>query len=350
MKQLITGTAGLIGSHLGETLIAEGYDIVATYLNPTIDLAEIADTMALVRLDVTDFDAVTAVVAEHRPAVIYHLAAQSLPTVSWVDPWTTMQANVIGTVNVFEAIKKVKKLDADYDPMVVVACSSAEYGASLTPERVPITEDAPLMPMHPYGVSKVGQDLLTFQYWVNDRIRGIRARLFNCTGPRKQNDVVSDFGSAHRESASAWRHAEGRQSFDAARDHRRSRHGIGPAASRRTWSAWRGLQYLRRAGLLDPGGPGYVYRGCRQSRDLGSRSRVARVRPTKQSSSEARRSSGRRPVGRRRSRLPRRCAMSSNTRLADSPAERSRAARLLAATDQKSILRKISRAQDRRIR
>jgi GDP-4-dehydro-6-deoxy-D-mannose reductase len=55
--------------------------------------------------------------------------------------------------------------------------------------------DAPLLPLHPYGVSKVAQDLLTFQYWVNDCIRGIRARIFNTTGPRKQNDVVSDFAA-----------------------------------------------------------------------------------------------------------------------------------------------------------
>ena len=52
------------------------------------------------------------------------------------------------------------------------------------------------MPLHPYGVSKVGQDLLAYQYFVNDNIRSIRARIFNCTGPRKRNDVVSDFGKA----------------------------------------------------------------------------------------------------------------------------------------------------------
>jgi nucleoside-diphosphate-sugar epimerase len=76
---------------------------------------------------------------------------------------------------------------------VVVACSSAEYGASLTPENVPISENTILLPLHPYGVSKVSQDLLSYQYFVNDKIKCIRARIFNTTGPRKINDVASDF-------------------------------------------------------------------------------------------------------------------------------------------------------------
>ncbi|MFN3939939.1 MAG: GDP-mannose 4,6-dehydratase, partial [Chitinophagales bacterium] len=80
-----------------------------------------------------------------------------------------------------------------YDPVIVVACSSAEYGASLTPENTPIKEEVPLLPLHPYGVSKVAQDLLSFQYYQNDKIRSIRARIFNTTGPRKTNDVTADF-------------------------------------------------------------------------------------------------------------------------------------------------------------
>ena len=54
-------------------------------------------------------------------------------------------------------------------------------------------ETAELQPLHPYGVSKVGQDLISFQYFMNDHIRCIRARIFNSTGTRKVNDVTSDF-------------------------------------------------------------------------------------------------------------------------------------------------------------
>lgn len=196
MATLITGAAGLIGSHLAEALVKDGEEVLATYLSPTVDITSIHPSVHLVTLDVLDRTSVFDLISIRRPKVVHHLAAQSLPTVSWQDPWTTLNVNILGTVNLFEAIRAVRREDATYDPMVVVACSSAAYGASMVPERVPVTEEAPLLPLHPYGVSKVAQDLLAFQYFVNDGIRSVRARIFNCTGPRKQNDAVSDFARA----------------------------------------------------------------------------------------------------------------------------------------------------------
>lgn len=187
----ITGAAGMVGSHLFERMTQDGNKVVATYFRPTVDIAEIEGGAALVEMDVRYRGEVERLLRKTRPDVIYHLAAQSLPVKSWTNPEDTIDTNVIGTVNLFEAVKAIR-VDAPYDPVVVVACSSAEYGASLTPANVPIKEDTVLLPLHPYGVSKVAQDLLTYQYWVNDGIRGVRARIFNTTGPRKTNDVVSD--------------------------------------------------------------------------------------------------------------------------------------------------------------
>ena len=132
---------------------------------------------------------------DNLPEQIFHLAAQSYPTVSWVSPAETIDVNINGQVAVFEAIKKTRKYkNSAYDPMVVVACSSAEYGQTLNELDDPfVKETAELKPLHPYGVSKVGQDLLAFQYFMNDHIRCIRARIFNSTGTRKVNDVTSDF-------------------------------------------------------------------------------------------------------------------------------------------------------------
>jgi GDP-4-dehydro-6-deoxy-D-mannose reductase len=194
---LVSGAGGMIGSHLIEHFgdLPAGM-VVGTTFRAAGPVPKLAGQHVMEELDVRDWPAVRDCLARHRPAVIYHLAAQSLPTVSWTDPQLTLDTNVQGTVNIFEAVLHVRAaLDPAYDPMVVVACSSAEYGASLTPERVPIDEDAPLLPLHPYGVSKVAQDLLAFQYWHNRRIRCIRARLFNTTGPRKRDDVVSDFAA-----------------------------------------------------------------------------------------------------------------------------------------------------------
>ena len=196
MAILVTGAGGMMGSHLSEMLVEQGETVLATFLSPTIDMASVSPAVPFSELDVCDRAAVFGMIDRHRPHEIYHLAAQSLPTVSWQDPWTTFRVNAEGTINVFEAIIAVRRHDPDYAPMTVIACSSAEYGASLTPDRIPVGEDAPLLPMHPYGVSKVAQDLLGWQYWANHRLPCIRARIFNCTGPRKRNDVVSDFARA----------------------------------------------------------------------------------------------------------------------------------------------------------
>lgn len=196
MKRVfVTGAGGMVGSHLAE-LLASQAEVVGTCFRNTIPLEEIQGSVRLVNMDVRNWAEMNQIIGEFRPSVIYHLAAQSLPTVSWTDPWDTLDTNVQGTINLFEAVKEARKnIDGSYDPMILVACSSAEYGASMIPENVPIVEETALLPLHPYGVSKVAQDLLAFQYWRNNGIRCIRARIFNTTGPRKQNDVVSDFAA-----------------------------------------------------------------------------------------------------------------------------------------------------------
>jgi GDP-4-dehydro-6-deoxy-D-mannose reductase len=192
-KILITGCCGMMGSHMVDYYYAKGETIFGTFYKPTTDLAEFAYKAILQECDVRYFQPLYSILNKLRPGVIYHLAAQSYPTVSLLRPQETFEINVTGTINVFESIKEIRRTDPSYDPVVVVACSSAEYGSSLTPENVPIREEASLLPLHPYGVTKVVQDLLSYQYFVSDHIRAIRARIFNTTGPRKVNDAPSDF-------------------------------------------------------------------------------------------------------------------------------------------------------------
>lgn len=194
MKVLVTGAGGMVGSHMVELLHSQGHDVLGTYYKPTTDIAELDSAISMMECDVRYYASVQKIIADFKPDQIFHLAAQSYPTVSWVRPQETMDTNINGTVNIFEAVKSVRVLDGSYDPMVVVACSSAEYGQTLNEIEDPyVVETAQLKPLHPYGVSKVGQDLLSFQYFMNDHIRCIRARIFNSTGTRKVNDVTSDF-------------------------------------------------------------------------------------------------------------------------------------------------------------
>lgn len=194
-KILITGSAGMVGSHLIEYLSehSQNTEITATYFNPTINLNELIDGIKLIECDVRYFTPFYKIIKEKKPQVIYHLAAQSYPAVSWDRPAETLEINGIGTINLFEAIKMVQREVENYSPVVIVACSSAEYGKTLENVKEPIKEEEILIPLHPYGISKVVQDMLSYQYFVNDGIKVIRARIFNTTGPRKVNDVCSDF-------------------------------------------------------------------------------------------------------------------------------------------------------------
>lgn len=195
MRAMVTGVGGMVGSHLAERLADDGYEVLGTYYKPTVDLKEIDYRgMRLEECDVRYSQHVARLVEGFRPEVIYHLAAQSYPAVSWARPQETMDTNVGGTVSVFEAVKRLRLIDRTYDPAVLVACSSAEYGTSLDElEGSLVAEDAPLKPLHPYGVSKVAQDLLAYQYSRSDGIHSVRVRIFNTTGPRKVGDAPSDF-------------------------------------------------------------------------------------------------------------------------------------------------------------
>ncbi len=185
----------MVGTHLVDRYAAQGQTVTATYHEfPTTRYQDLADKANYIPCDITDKEAVNKVIAQYKPTVIYHLAAQSYPTVSWEKPVETFDINANGTIHLIEAIKLVRAKDASYDPVVLIACSSAEYGSSLLiPENLPAKEETPLLPLHPYGVSKIAQDMLGYQYYMSDGIRCIRVRIFNTTGPRKVNDVVSDF-------------------------------------------------------------------------------------------------------------------------------------------------------------
>lgn len=189
MPHLITGSEGFIGSFLAEHLLDLGEEVICTYHNASElwRLDDILDQITLEPMDVLDGVAVDDVIDRHQPVAIYHMAAKSLPSFSWDHPVLSLETNVIGTVNVMEAIKKHSP-DAD----VLVACSSAEYGM-VSEEDVPTKEDHPLRPLHPYGVSKVAQDLLAYHYHLNFGTRAFRTRIYNTAGPRKEHDVLSDF-------------------------------------------------------------------------------------------------------------------------------------------------------------
>ena len=196
VKAYVTGAGGMIGSHLVEMLAKRGYEVVGSYYTPTVDLKDIDKTgVRLFELDVRNHETMKDWICNFLPDKIFHLAAQSFPVVSWNEPYYTFDVNANGTVGLLEAVKEAKKRNPGYDPMVVVISSSAIYGEALLSYDVNNLpkEECALLPLHPYGVSKVAEDLLCFQYYRNFGIRTARVRLFNCTGPRKVGDITADF-------------------------------------------------------------------------------------------------------------------------------------------------------------
>jgi GDP-4-dehydro-6-deoxy-D-mannose reductase len=175
-----------MGVHLVDLLESKGEEVLATYFRPTIDLRDSKPRGRVEECDVRDQTKVYALLEEFQPKKIFHLAAQSYPTVSWDDPWYTMETNVIGTINIFEGVKQL-----GLDCKILNACSSAAYGY-VTEAEVPVKEDHAFTPLHPYGISKAAQEMLGYQYYKNFGIKSVAVRIFNTTGPGKVNDVCSD--------------------------------------------------------------------------------------------------------------------------------------------------------------
>ena len=104
---------------------------------------------------------------------------------AWQSPADTFETNVLGTVHLYEALRR-------HPPHagVFLASSAAAYGAV---DALPMREEALLRPVNPYGVSKACQDMLSLQYALNFNLRIVRGRLFITTGPGKTGDVLNDF-------------------------------------------------------------------------------------------------------------------------------------------------------------
>lgn len=191
MRVLITGITGFVGSHLAEYVLGlnEGHDVygICRWRSPRENLTKVYNKVTLLEGDLTDLGSLVRHFKRVKPDFIFHLAAQSYVLSSFDSPVNTMWTNVIGTTNVLEAVRL-----AEVDPVIHI-CSSSEVYGQVSPEDVPIRESCPFKPASPYAVSKVGEDMVSLQYWLSHRIKTIRTRMFTHTGPRRGDVFALSF-------------------------------------------------------------------------------------------------------------------------------------------------------------
>ena len=179
MKCLITGITGQVSSYLAEYLLANNYEVfgIKRWRSPMTNINHIKDKIKLYDADFRDTKAMFDVINEVKPDKIFHVGAQSYVPYSFTNPIDTINTNILGTLNILEAVRNAK-----IDPIILIVSSSEVYG---TAENFPTKETEPFRPASVYAFSKCSQDLLGQMY---NRIYGMKiviSRAFTHTSPRR---------------------------------------------------------------------------------------------------------------------------------------------------------------------
>lgn len=186
MDSLIIGAGGFVGSYLIQELMSVGRSVGATKLpheSIRIGGCEVFD------LDLAKENDIRLLLQTHRPAQIYHLAAQSSVAVSWKDPELTVDVNIKGVLHLLEAIRSVE----DYYPRILLVGSGEEYGY-LRHGACPISETEALHPGNLYAVTKACQNMIGSVYARAYGMSIVMVRAFNHIGVGQSPQfVAADF-------------------------------------------------------------------------------------------------------------------------------------------------------------
>lgn len=190
MRILVTGAGGFVGQHLIRHL-RERYPEAMLFgtryrSDETSSTYDEADVRCL-QVDLLEQERTRDVLEETMPDWVFHLAGQASPRKSFESAWQTIELNSRAQLNLLEGC-----IALNIRPRFLLTSSAEVY--AVTPENMPLTEEAPLCPRNPYGLSKVTQDLMGLQYSLSHRFPVLRARPFNHIGPgQREGFVAPDF-------------------------------------------------------------------------------------------------------------------------------------------------------------
>jgi UDP-glucose 4-epimerase len=209
MKILVTGGAGFIASHVVDAYIARGHDVHVIDDFSTGQRKNLNARVTVHALDVASPEA-ASLVAELRPDVLNHHAAQMDVRRSVADPAFDARSNIIGFVNLLEPCK-----DVGVRKVIFSSSGGAVYGDR---DPIPADENHPTLPLSPYGVSKLSGEFYLTYYHLAFGVPYVALRYANVYGPRQSSQgeagVVAIFISQLLAGKAPVINGDGRQTRD----------------------------------------------------------------------------------------------------------------------------------------
>jgi UDP-glucuronate 4-epimerase len=195
-RYLVTGALGCIGAWTVRALVQDGLPVVALdigedrhRLTQIMSEPELA-SVRFARGDITDLDAVRTILDEHDITNVIHLAALQVPFCK-ADPPLGARVNVLGTINIFEAVKARRDRAVQMAPIVYTSSIGMFSGEDVDPATGRLTATAPAHPLNHYGVFKQANEGNARVYWLDDGIASIGVRPMTVYGVGRDQGMTS---------------------------------------------------------------------------------------------------------------------------------------------------------------
>lgn len=190
---LITGIDGFVGSHLAEALLLDPDNHVTGLVRDHSSLRNIehlVPRLQLLQAEITDHARLLTLIKASRPDKVFHLAGQAFVPKAFDNPVETFEVNIMGTLNVLEAVRRYLAEDGKGSRCSALMVSSGEVYGRVEPSNLPIDESLPVAPSNLYASSKASADMIARMYRSSFGMDVVIARPFNHLGPRQSDQFV----------------------------------------------------------------------------------------------------------------------------------------------------------------